>query len=176
MRTLIILRHAKSSWATPGMDDFERPLNERGNADAILMAQWISEKAPPIDAILCSSAARTRATAKHITTFINTEEPISYLDELYLAGTDTLKAHIAKLDSATKTAMLIGHNPGLHDAALRLLTKDHRDQAGSLRMAFPTTACALIKLPIDDWKEIAWNNGELSSFMVPKSLKTTQKS
>jgi len=69
--------------------------------------------------------------------------------------------------------MVIAHNPGLHDLALRLLTADERARAGSMRVAFPTAACAIIELPIDDWADIAWNKGVLSSFMVPKSLSST---
>ena len=174
MRTLIILRHAKSSWGSPELDDFDRPLNDRGNKDAPLMAKWLDEQAPYIDEILCSSAARTRATADHITTVRSTKPSIHFHDTLYLATPETIKGLLAKLDTSTKTAMVIGHNPGVHESAFRFLTKAERDKAGLLRERFPTAACAIIKLAIEDWNEIAWNSGALLSFMVPKILKATK--
>ena len=171
MRTLVIHRHAKSSWALPGMDDFDRPLNDRGNVDAARMGAWIVEQGVKLDEILCSSAARTRATAKHITKVIGSEPPITHLDDLYLASADTIKNSIGKIDNASKTALVIGHNPGLHDVVLRLLTANERQDTTLLRTSFPTAACAIINLPITNWNDIAWNAGELQSFMVPKSLK-----
>lgn len=176
MRTLLILRHAKSSWATPGMDDFDRTLNDRGNGDACRMAGWIGEQGVELGEIICSPAVRTRTTAQHIKTTLDIDPKLSFPEELYLASSDTLRDSIAKISQTTTTAMVIGHNPGLHDIALRLLKEEERSQAGLLRVAFPTTACALINLPIVDWSEVAWNKGTLSSFMVPKSLNNTQDS
>ncbi|MEP3525885.1 MAG: histidine phosphatase family protein [Hyphomicrobiales bacterium] len=176
MRTLLILRHAKSSWATPGMDDFDRTLNDRGNDDACRMASWISEQGVELDEIICSPAVRTRTTAKHIKTTLDIDPKLSFPGELYLASSDTLRDSLATISQTTTTAMVIGHNPGLHDISLRLLKEEERSQAGLLRVAFPTTGCALINLPIDEWSEIAWNIGTLSSFMVPKSLNNTQES
>lgn len=176
MRTLVILRHAKSSWATPGMDDFDRLLNERGNNDACQMANWIGAQGVEPDKIICSPAVRTRTTAQHIKTTLNIDPPISFPEGLYLASSDTLRDEVSKIDKTVTTAMIIAHNPGLHDIALRLLNKEERSHAGLLRVAFPTTGCAIIKLPIDDWNDIEWNIGSLSSFMVPKSLNITQTS
>lgn len=173
MRTVVLLRHAKSSWALPGVDDFERVLNERGDNDAVRMGDWLGAQEVMPDILLCSPATRTRMTAQHIQNTFGTERPIIFLDEFYLASSDILRKNLSTLENSAQTAMVIAHNPGLHDLALRLLTADERARAGSMRVAFPTAACAIIELPIDDWADIAWNKGVLSSFMVPKSLSST---
>lgn len=169
MRTLIFLRHAKSSWATPGMNDFDRPLNDRGRADAPLMARWLSGQGMKPDRILCSPSARTRETLALITPVLGPLPVASFPEDFYLASAATLSKRIAR-ERASETVLVIGHNPGIHDAVLQFLSPDQRHASGDLRAAFPTAACAILALPIEAWTELKWDIGRLASYMVPKAL------
>jgi len=172
MRTLIFLRHAKSSWALPGVDDFDRPLNDRGNKAAPQMGNWLASENITPDVIVCSSAKRTRETLAHIEPVFTQEVATIFEPDLYLASHDMLFDCAAKLDDAYETAMLLAHNPGLHDAALSALTAASRRESGEMRSRFPTCACAIISFPIDRWSEITTDIGELNAYMTPKGLQT----
>ena len=173
MRTLIFLRHAKSSWALPGVDDFDRPLNDRGNNAAPKMANWLTSEGIKPDVIVCSSAKRTRETLAHIEPMFSQEIAAIMEPNLYLASSDQLFESAAALDDTFETAMLLGHNPGLHDAALSALTAASRRESGEMRSRFPTCACAIISLPINSWSEINTDIGELDAYMTPKGLPTS---
>ena len=173
MRTLIFLRHAKSSWALPGVDDFDRPLNDRGNNAAPKMANWLTSEGIKPDVIVCSSAKRTRETLAHIEPMFSQEVATILEPNLYLASSNTLFECAAKLDDAYETAMLLAHNPGLHDAALSALTAASRRESGEMRSRFPTCACAIISLPINSWSEINTDIGELDAYVTPKGLPTS---
>ena len=173
MRTLIFLRHAKSSWALPGINDFDRPLNERGNKAAPQMANWLASEGIKLDVIVCSSAKRTRETLAHMQPRLSQEVATILEPNLYLASSATLFECAAKLDDGYETAMLLAHNPGLHDAALSSLTTASRRESGEMRSRFPTCACAIISLPIDRWSEITTDIGELNAYMTPKGLPTS---
>ena len=172
MRTLIFLRHAKSLWALPGVNDFDRPLNDRGNKAAPQMGNWLAREGVIPDVIVCSSAKRTRETLAHMQPMFSPEVATILEPNLYLASSSTLFDCAAKLDDGYETAMLLAHNPGLHDAALSALTAASRRESGEMRSRFPTCACAIISLPIDRWSEITTDIGELSAYMTPKGLPT----
>lgn len=173
MRTLIFLRHAKSSWALPGIDDFDRPLNERGNSAAPQMANWLVSESIKPDVIICSSAKRTQETLAHIEPLFG-QHTVSIMEpNLYLASSSTLFNCAAQLDDTLETAMLLAHNPGLHDAALTALTATSRRESGELRSRFPTCACAVISFPINRWSEIRADIGELNAYMTPRRLPTS---
>ena len=172
MRTLIFLRHAKSSWALPGVDDFDRPLNERGNKAAPKMANWLISKSIKPDVIICSSAKRTSETLAHIQPAFDQSTATIMEPNLYLASSERLFESAAALDDTVQTAMLLGHNPGMHDAALSALTAANRRESGEMRSRFPTCACAIISLPINRWSEITTDIGELNAYMTPRGLKT----
>lgn len=174
MLTLILLRHAKSSWATPGMNDFDRTLNDRGRNDAPLMAKWISAQGLKPDRILCSPAVRTRETLALIAPVLAPLPESSlpkpgFPEDFYLASATTMRNRLAR-ERAGKTVLVVGHNPGLHDTVLQLLTPDERQTSGDLRATFPTAACAVLALPIEAWSDIKWDIARLASYMVPKAL------
>ena len=173
MRTLIFLRHAKSSWALPGVNDFDRPLNDRGNKAAPQMANWLASEGIKPDVIVCSSAKRTRETLAHIQPIFDQSTETIIEPCLYLASSERLFESAAALDDRFETAMLLGHNPGLHDAALSVLTAASRRDSGEMRLRFPTCACAIVSLPIDRWSEITTDIGELNAYMTPKGLPTS---
>lgn len=170
MRTLIFLRHAKSSWALPGIDDFDRPLNDRGNETAPQMAHWLLDQGVKPDVIVCSPALRTRETLAHIEPVIGEQATTVMEPTLYLASSKTLIDVAGELDDQFETAILLAHNPGLHDAALRVLNATSRRASGEMQAHFPTCACAIISLPIDSWQNIRSEIGDLRAYMFPKGL------
>lgn len=119
-RFLILMRHAKSSWEEEGMDDFSRPLNNRGQRTAPTIAKWIVEQGLVPDAVLCSTAVRTQQTLGILTDVWNEPGDHHYdrqdCSELYLASTNTILECLSKrcnTDPLPSKVMVIGHNPGL---------------------------------------------------------------
>src|SRR5215212_7629717 len=112
MKTLILVRHAKSSWDTPGLSDFDRPLNERGKKDAPEMAKRVKEKDIKIDQFVSSPAKRAKKTAKYFAEEFNADKnDIKLEEELYLATPSAFSNTIDKLDDEHKTVAMFAHNP-----------------------------------------------------------------
>lgn len=158
MRTLLIMRHGKSSWKDAELPDIERPLKKRGRKDVVHMGKLLDGKKLKPDLILCSTAKRARQTAEIVVEEIGFEGKVEYLDSLYMAELDTLIKTLQSLPDV-KRVMIIGHNPGLETLA-QLLT----DKITSL----PTAAVARIKIPINNWQELGIKStGELSNLWTP---------
>ena len=145
MKTILILRHAKSDWNHPGLDDFERPLNKRGKAEAPLVGQWLRAENLIPDRILCSDAKRARSTAKRVIEASGFTGEISHHSDLYLAMPEVYIHHQKKLPDSVACAMLIGHNPGLEILIGELSGKT---------AILPTAAVAVLQLPITQWEEL----------------------
>lgn len=121
MKKLILVRHAKSDWGNPGLDDFDRPLNERGKRDAPAMAARLRDRKTGIDVLLSSPAKRAAKTAKIFAETLGIKNSdIVFNDELYLAGPITFYNVLAELDDEIETVALFSHNNGLTDFANRL--------------------------------------------------------
>jgi phosphohistidine phosphatase len=149
MKELILIRHAKSSWNHPGLGDFDRPLNGRGERDAPLMGGVLASQGPCPDHIIASPAKRARMTAIAIAEAIGfPTDAIEWREPLYLASPDTLFAQIRHVDSGIKRLALIAHNPGLTVLANRLAAK-----TGSGTANLPTCGIARFQLEINAWSE-----------------------
>ncbi len=158
MRTLLIMRHGKSSWKDAELPDIERPLKKRGRKDVVHTGKLLDGKKLKPDLILCSTAKRARQTAEIVVEEIGFDGKVEYLDSLYMAELDTLIKTLQSLPDV-KRVMIIGHNPGLETLA-QLLT----DKITSL----PTAAIACIKIPINNWQELEIKStGELSNLWTP---------
>lgn len=170
MKHLFLLRHAKSSWGIPSGSDRDRPLNRRGEAAAERMAEYLGRTGIAPDAVLCSPALRTRQTLEAVLRHIPVSSP-AIEDGLYLAGWQDLSARLALLPDGIGTVLLIGHNPGLEELALRLSDKGG-DAAitARLREKYPTGALAGLNLAIDSWSDLAPGCGRLVSFVRPADL------
>lgn len=170
MLTLTLLRHAKSSWDNPTLDDFDRPLSDRGLKAAPRMGAFLETQLSQPDLVVCSSSVRTRKTLDLIAPHLGGKPKISFDDDLYLATASHLLAHIKALPARAHSAMLIGHNPGFHDVAQLLITTgDPADQA-ALSAKFPTCAVAIITFACKRWSEIAPHTGHLATFTTPTRL------
>ncbi|CAA7627736.1 Phosphohistidine phosphatase, SixA [Candidatus Terasakiella magnetica] len=170
MRKLFLLRHAKSSWDDTSLDDFERPLNLRGEQSAHAMAAFLAKSHIRPGLVLVSGAVRTRATWDAI-------EPVmegvsaAIEESLYEAGKGDLLNRLRALDDHTTSVMLIGHNPGLGRLASILVCHQGETQAlGRMNDKFSTGALAEIDLEIDHWAELEAGCGRLVRFIRPKDL------
>ncbi|HLE70613.1 MAG TPA: histidine phosphatase family protein [Vicinamibacteria bacterium] len=146
MKTLMLLRHAKSSWKDSDVVDHDRPLNKRGKKAAPQMGRLLSKEGLVPELILSSTAVRTRETAEAVAKASSYKGPIELLDTLYLAMAGKLlsEAQSHTPDSVGRL-LLVGHNPGMEDLVEILSGK---------REAFPTAALAVFKVGIDGWKAL----------------------
>lgn len=160
--TLILTRHAKSSWDSDTLSDHDRPLNKRGRRSAVALGDWLRTKALSPDQVLCSSALRTRETWA----CMGFEEPEpAYTDALYHAGPakilDTLKSATGRI------VLLLGHNPGIAEFAGNIVEEA---PAHARFFDYPTGATTVIEFPVDAWRDIRWHSGEVLAFVVPREL------
>jgi phosphohistidine phosphatase len=144
MKTLLLLRHAKSSWKDPELDDHDRPLNKRGKADAPRMGQLLQEEGLVPDFILASSAKRCRKTAEHVIHASGYRGETRITGEIYEASAARLLELIAALEDDLERVLIIGHNPGLEELVERLT---------GAYSPLTTAALAQLELPVDRWRD-----------------------
>ncbi|MEQ1867578.1 MAG: histidine phosphatase family protein [Micropepsaceae bacterium] len=174
MKTVYLLRHAKSGWDDPTLKDHDRTLNDRGREAAPKIGAYIMSKRYRPDAILCSTARRTVETFDLIKDALGAGSNVKFEETLYLAELRHLIERLRWLDDGLKSAMIIGHNPGLEQLANTLPRtpanaaeeKLHR----RMREKFSTCALAVIKLPAKAWREIKPGTGTLVDFVRPRDL------
>ncbi|HQZ96992.1 MAG TPA: histidine phosphatase family protein [Pyrinomonadaceae bacterium] len=159
MKTLFILRHAKSSWADAEMSDFERPLNDRGLKVAAFMGELMADKGLEPYLILSSPAVRARTTAEIVKRSGKLDAEIRYEHRIYEASPQTLRQTISEIDGAYRSVLLVGHNPGI-EGLIRFLT-------GEIEPV-PTAALAVIDLNLDEWPYIDEGRGTLRKLYRPK--------
>jgi len=164
-RTLILTRHAKSSWNTPGLDDFDRPLNRRGREAARAIGQWLRETGHNPEEVILSGARRTVETWEGIAPALPAEITTRSDPALYHASAASMAAVLKTARAAN--VMMIGHNPGIGAFAQRLVTAapDHPRFD-----AYPTCATTVMEFPADDWRGIDWGQGKVLAFIVPRDL------
>jgi phosphohistidine phosphatase len=179
MRTLTLVRHAKSSWSDPALTDAMRPLNARGIAAGPVIANWLAGHVRKPDAVRCSPAERTRATWSMLVGAWGPEHPPCSFDEcLYMAPAATLQQSICATSDDQAHLMIIGHNPGLQDLALALAERaavpDHGvDRAAdyaALVAKFPTAAVAVLTFGVPSWSAVRAQAGQLLHFVSPRRL------
>ena len=171
MKIVLLLRHAKSAWSNPGLVDHERPLSSRGERAAEIMAEYIADKCPRPDIILCSTAVRTRQTlAPLVRRLPAPAPPISLEKGLYLASEAALLARLQALTEEAGTALLIGHNEGIGELAAALAGRGPADPLTALREKFPTGALAVLRSPDKQWADLALGASELLAFVRPRDL------
>jgi phosphohistidine phosphatase len=169
-RTLLVLRHAKSSWDRADLADFNRPLAPRGERAAPLLGRYLRRYSLRPELVLCSAAMRTRQTWALVAAELGGEIACRLLRSLYLAPPSRLHNIVQRAPGAARCLMVIGHNPGLAGFANALCgTGDARAQR---RMAakFPTGALAVIRLDLAQWAELEAGRGRLDAFVRPKDL------
>ncbi len=170
MKLLHLLRHTKSSWDDPSIDDFERPLNKRGRKAATLLAEYCRLHGVRPDVVLCSPAKRTRQTLAFLSPALG-DAPATFDRRLYEATPQTLLALIAELPRGRRSVLLVGHNPGLQRLALHLLKAEPASPA--LRLLtdkLPTGGLVTLSAATEDWSRLAAEGCALESFIRPGDL------
>src|SRR5262245_34365294 len=166
MRTLYLLRHAKSSWEDPALPDRDRPLAPRGRRDAKRLGKHLRGLKVPPELVLCSSAARTQETLELLGPGL-AEAAIFVEEQLYGASSEVLLERVRAVPGEVASVLLIGHNPGVHDLA-RMLASSGADLE-RLEAKFPTGALATLALP--PWRKLRPHDAELVAYVVPKQLR-----
>ncbi|MBI3198702.1 MAG: histidine phosphatase family protein [Rhodospirillales bacterium] len=171
MKTILLLRHAKSAWNGAAQDDHDRPLNRRGERAAKAMADHLAAQGPRPGLILCSTAARTRQTLMPLVKALGAPTPpISLEKDLYLASEDTLLECLQALPEGLETVLLIGHNDGIGQLAGALATPGPGQALELLREKFPTGALATLRFAAGPWSALAPGTCELVAFTRPRDL------
>ncbi|HEX9524514.1 MAG TPA: histidine phosphatase family protein [Reyranella sp.] len=171
MKTILLLRHAKSAWSDPRLDDHERPLSRRGEQAARAMADHIVRRGPRPDLILCSTAMRTRQTLAPLVKLPGAPAPPIALEKgLYLASEDALLARLRSVSDEVATVLLIAHNDGIWHLADALARSGPAGPLAALREKYPTGALATLRPPDGPWRDLAWGSAELVAFVRPRDL------
>ena len=171
MRRLLVLRHAKSSWANAGVGDRDRALNKRGKAAAPAMGRYMAEQSYIPGHVLCSPARRARDTLALVLENISRPVPFTIENPLYdFSSGDSYARVIARKGADVQTLMIVGHNPSIEGLCNRLCTTGDRKMLAAMDWKYPTAALAVIDFDIKDWGEMAWNTGHLVTFTRPRDL------
>lgn len=161
MKTLYLLRHAKSSWDDPELKDFERPLAKRGLNDAPVMAARFLARDKSVEFIVSSPAIRAKTTAKIFAETLGfPEDDIVSNPELYFAGTGMFLKAASQVDENCESAMLVGHNPAITEFANMMANADIDN--------VPTCGLVELSLPINNWSEVETGSATLIDFDYPK--------
>jgi len=162
MKTLLILRHAKSSWDEPGLDDCERPLNKRGEKDAPRVGQLLKAKNLVPDLIITSSAKRARQTSELVSKHCRCPGKIEKLKTLYADGPAAYVKALSSIKGDPVRVLIVGHNPDIETLLEDLTGRTER---------LPTAALALVELPIQRWTDFSpATKGRLLDIWRPKEL------
>jgi phosphohistidine phosphatase len=159
MRTLYLLRHAKSSWKDASLRDFDRPLKDRGREAAEVIGERLTSEKLSDPLVLCSPAVRTRETADIVLESANLQVKPHFDERIYEASLRDLLQVVSEIPGDAKVAILIGHNPGLEELLAFLVGEGRR---------MPT--CALAKIKLKSWKDVKAGEGSLDWFVTPKEI------
>lgn len=169
-KELLLLRHAKSSWDNPQLKDFDRPLAPRGRAVAPLIGQELSALGWHPRMALVSSSARTRETWQLLSASLKHTPSPTFRDTLYEATADQLLAEVHRTPEIVGTLLVLGHNPGLEEFAVRLAGDGSDDAAlRQLRKKFPTAGLARLAFT-GRWDELQFGAARLLDCLRPKDF------
>ena len=161
MKTLLLLRHAKSDWDDPGLLDFDRPLATRGRQDAPTIGKALKKRKPLPDLIIASPAVRARETIKAVIEAAKLDIQPQFDESIYGASSDELLALVRRLPKTSSCVLLVGHNPGFEELVGRL--------TGAYE-PMPTAALACIEFQVDHWEDVQDKAGQLAWLLTPKQL------
>jgi phosphohistidine phosphatase len=169
VKTLYLLRHAKADPAARGAADIDRPLSSRGRDACVDMAAYMKKKRYVPACALSSPSARTRETLERICAASGFTIPERIIDKLYLAEADEIVHYVRLVSDAVDSVMVVGHNPGMHHAALMLSGPDQTRLRHMLELKYPTGTLCILRFAAAHWGDIAEGGGELVDFAVPQT-------
>lgn len=160
MKTIYLIRHAKSSWDDHTLEDHERPLNDRGRKDANAMAKYLHHKGISPEIALCSTAKRTKETYSYFTPYFS-GIPLSLIRNLYHASVESLEEVIKSIDNDLNGAFMIGHNNGVSELISIIMGKN---------VSLSTCSYNQIEFPVNDWKDIDLLTAKVVFAISPKEI------
>jgi phosphohistidine phosphatase len=169
MNRLCLMRHAKAVPQDAEAEDRERPLAARGERAARAVAQWMAGQGLAPDAVLCSSAVRTRQTLAAMLPVLGGKPQLFYEDGLYLGEPRALLARLRKVAVERATVLVVGHNPGLHELAIGLAGSATGKLVRRLRESLPTAALACFEVE-GGWSSLGRDEIRLAHFVTPKEI------
>lgn len=161
MKTIYLLRHAKSSWKDESLSDIERPLNGRGKRAAETMGEFLKKEKIVVDLVLSSSAVRARQTIDRVLVSANIVTDVRFDERIYEAGVQRLVEIVRQIENGKKNVVLVGHNPGFEELLEWLTGTIERMQTGAL---------AKIGLKTSSWNSVSEKSGTLEWIVRPKQL------
>jgi phosphohistidine phosphatase len=169
MKSLTLLRHAKSGWDDPISRDFDRPLNPRGRRAARTVGAQMKAQGLGFDLVLASPARRVIETLEEVAAGYGAIAP-EFDERLYLAPAAILLDIVRHAPEAAGRLLLVGHNPGLEELALRLARRDGDRLRGEVEIKYPTGTLAEIDLPVESWRDAREGTGRIVRFIRPRDL------
>lgn len=169
MRRLLLLRHAKTERPEPGERDRDRKLTARGRADAPVIGTYLARHGLVPDLVLVSPVTRAEETWALVAPAFTKAPRVAKDERIYNASPETLIALIRQTRDA-HTLLVVGHNPGLHDLAVRLIASGDVETRERVNEKLPTSGLVVIDLPFDDWSRLHANAGRLERFVTPRLI------
>lgn len=171
MKTLTLLRHAKSGWDDPVARDFDRPLNPKGQRAAAMIGRHMRAEGLEFDHVLASPAVRVVETLAQVATGYGSDLAPHWDQRLYLASEGTLLDLVHELPQGADRVLVSGHNPGLEE--LVLLLSGENGLRDSVEVKFPTASLAEMRFEVANWADVKPGKGELIRFTRPRDLDPT---
>lgn len=171
MKSLLLMRHAKSSWSDPDLADSMRPLNDRGRENAVMMATMLAEWDLIPDLVFSSHARRCQETWEKISAALDaTKVPVFIEDNLYLSGPDTMLSVLRDAPEDAGTVLMIGHQPVMSSFARMLSNGSTSSACARAFKRFPTAAVAVFEPHADTWGDVGFGRNIFKRFACPKEL------
>jgi len=170
MKTLYLLRHAKSSWEDHALADFDRPLSGRGREACARMGRYMAAELAPADRVICSAARRTRETWERLAPSLSWKASPLFEPGIYNASAGALLARLQAAEPESSRLLLIGHNPAMQELSLLLTVPDQSGEREHLAQKYPTGALAVIAFDAVAWRDIDARSGRLVGFVRPRDL------
>jgi len=170
MKTLTLLRHAKSGWDDPGLRDFDRPLNSKGQRAALAVGRNLKALGIAFDHVVASPATRVVETLEQVEAGYGCALAPAWDQRVYLASPATLLDIIHELPVGAGRALIVGHNPGLEELVLLLVPDSAGALRGSVQEKFPTASLAELRFDVADWGKVTPGRAELARFIRPRDL------
>jgi phosphohistidine phosphatase len=170
MKRLVLIRHAKSSWADPEEEDIARPLNERGRLAAPVTGAWLAERGIHPDHVAISPARRCVETWERIRPQIGKAPKPRVENALYMADPATMLKVLHEAPATADTVVMVGHQPGIASFARKLANGSVPAGCSRAFTKFPTGSVAVIEFEAEDWHDADFGKGEFRSFATPKEL------
>jgi len=171
MKRLYLLRHGKSGWENPDLNDFQRPLTERGRSDVPLIGRYMADKGYNPDRVLCSTSVRTQETWELVEPELpKTDRDVRFSNRLYLAIPEQVMSQVQNTSDESRALLVIGHNPGMQESAMGFSKSRRSEHYRKIEDVFPSAGLAVLQFSVDNWEDAFAGAGELIDFYTPKDF------